>query len=146
MIRRLKNLIYKFSVDIDFYDPRWSNHKDSAFRTQFFQIERRYSEHVEHLNQPWNNSIPKFIQLHKQIWDLYCELKLNPDELYEIVKEVISLRDKNYAGLERTPTRSKKDNGAIKVGSGGFNRNKIRFPKKCRKTAWKRFYKLFPDC
>jgi hypothetical protein len=32
----------------------------------------------------------------------------------------------------------------INRGSGGCNANKIRFPKKARKTAWKRFYRLFP--
>jgi hypothetical protein len=32
----------------------------------------------------------------------------------------------------------------INRGSGGTNANKIRFPKKVRKTAWKRFYRLFP--
>lgn len=40
--------------------------------------------------------------------------------------------------------KRKKDQPDIKIGSGGSNRNKIRYPKKCRKTAWKRFYKLFP--
>lgn len=43
-----------------------------------------------------------------------------------------------------TPPMDKRDNKAMKVGSGGGNKNKIRYPKKCRKTAWKRFYKLFP--
>lgn len=39
----------------------------------------------------------------------------------------------------------RKDNKTyLNYGSGDGNRNKIRFPKKCRKTAWKRFYKLFP--
>lgn len=32
----------------------------------------------------------------------------------------------------------------INRGSGGSNANSIRYPKKCRKTAWKRFYRLFP--
>lgn len=32
----------------------------------------------------------------------------------------------------------------INYGSGHSNANKIRYPKICRKTAWKRFYKLFP--
>ena len=27
---------------------------------------------------------------------------------------------------------------------GASNKNKIRYPRKKRKTAWKRFYKLFP--
>lgn len=40
----------------------------------------------------------------------------------------------------------RKDNkDYINRGSGGSNRNKIRYPKKVRKTAWKRFYKLFPS-
>jgi hypothetical protein len=39
----------------------------------------------------------------------------------------------------------RKDNKTyINFGNHCSNRNKIRYPKKCRKTAWKRFYKLFP--
>jgi hypothetical protein len=49
-------------------------------------------------------------------------------------------------GLYRrnTPKKSERDNKDVMVGSSGDNINKIRYPKKCRKTAWKRFYKLFP--
>jgi hypothetical protein len=37
------------------------------------------------------------------------------------------------------------DNKSYKNGSGtNYNPNTIRYPKKNRKTAWKRFYKLFP--
>ena len=40
----------------------------------------------------------------------------------------------------------RKDNKTyINRGSGFSNRNPIRFPRKVRKTAWKRFYKLFPS-
>jgi len=61
-------------------------------------------------------------------------------------------------GTERTVQRSKheeynralkperKDNKTyINRGSGGSNRNSVRYPKKVRKTAWKRFYRLFPS-
>lgn len=41
--------------------------------------------------------------------------------------------------------RERRDNKDRPVGSGGDNRNKIRYPKKVRKTAWKRFYKIFPS-
>jgi len=45
----------------------------------------------------------------------------------------------------RKPIRVRKDNKtSINWGSGGGNRSSIRYPKKCGKTAWKRFYKLFP--
>jgi len=44
------------------------------------------------------------------------------------------------------PIIVRKDNkDVINYGSGGCNRSKIRYPKKVRKTAWKRFYKLFPN-
>lgn len=39
----------------------------------------------------------------------------------------------------------RKDNGqALNLGSGGFNGHSVRVPSKKRKTAWKRFWKLFP--
>lgn len=45
----------------------------------------------------------------------------------------------------RKPSTPKKDNqlGNIYKDIGRGNPN-IRYPKKCRKTAWKRFYKIFP--
>lgn len=40
----------------------------------------------------------------------------------------------------------RKDNKTyINRGSGHHNPNPIRYPKKVRKTAWKRFYRLFPS-
>jgi hypothetical protein len=40
----------------------------------------------------------------------------------------------------------RKDNkDYINRGNGCSNRNKVRYPKKVRKTAWKRFYRLFPS-
>jgi hypothetical protein len=42
------------------------------------------------------------------------------------------------------PVKESRDNKDVLVGSSGDNCNKIRYPKKVRKTAWKRFYKLFP--
>lgn len=46
---------------------------------------------------------------------------------------------------KKMPKRPRKDNkDYINYGSGGGNGGWLRYPKKCRKTAWKRFYKLFP--
>ncbi len=40
----------------------------------------------------------------------------------------------------------RKDNkNYLNKGNGCSNANKVRYPKKVRKTAWKRFYKLFPS-
>lgn len=48
---------------------------------------------------------------------------------------------RSYKEMPRSP---KQDNKNVRVGGGGSNRNSIRFPKAVRKTAWKRFWKLFP--
>lgn len=51
------------------------------------------------------------------------------------------------ANYNTMPSPEYKDNKTYKNhGTGhGSNANKIRFPKKARKTAWKRFYRLFPS-
>jgi len=70
-----------------------------------------------------------------------------PDE--EILKEwYIIYNVSNYYSsslYDKMPQAVHRDNkSALKVGSCGYNKNPIRFPRKKRKTAWKRFYKLFP--
>lgn len=50
--------------------------------------------------------------------------------------------NRNYDDMVKPLRKDNKD--YINYGSGGGNRSSIRYPKKCRKTAWKRFYKLFP--
>lgn len=61
-------------------------------------------------------------------WDYYHSLQYDLHKEYKKVSKLIRQDNKTY----------------INNGSGGSNANKIRYPKKCRKTAWKRFYKLFP--
>ncbi len=54
-------------------------------------------------------------------------------------------RKQQQAIYQQKPTRVRQDNKTeINYGSGRGGGSSIRYPKKCRKTAWKRFYKLFP--
>jgi hypothetical protein len=48
----------------------------------------------------------------------------------------------DYSSMPKNP---RQDNKTYITGSGWGNARRIRFPKLVRKTAWKRFYKLFPD-
>lgn len=51
---------------------------------------------------------------------------------------------KSYSKMTKPPRQDNKT--YINRSPNGYssNRNKIRYPKKKRKTAWKRFYRLFP--
>lgn len=52
----------------------------------------------------------------------------------------------NSSYYNTMPKLPRQDNKTYRnTGTGNLhNGGRIRYPKKCRKTAWKRFYKLFP--
>lgn len=79
---------------------------------------------------------------------LVIDLGLSDDEFNQIVYNQQEKRRTNSPQYSiftrRNPTMNRRDNKEMRVGSGGRNRNSIRFPSKKRKHAWKNFYKLFP--
>lgn len=79
-----------------------------------------------------------------EVIKLQSDLGLSNDEIVELGQTLREEKFKYRRQYNRKPIAIRRDNKDVKVGSGGSNRNKIRYPKKCRKTAWKRFYKLFP--
>jgi len=95
-------------------------------------------------------------QLHKSGIKIYAEAS-DAHRLYE--KAGVTETDRQihwmyYRGLRwdghvsynKMPENPRQDNKIfINYGSAHSNCRKIRYPKKCRKTAWKRFYKLFPN-
>lgn len=59
--------------------------------------------------------------------------------------ELNSQKKPKYKNYNQMPKGVTKDNSdGINFKNGGSNSSSIRYPKKNRKTAWKRFYKLFP--
>lgn len=82
---------------------------------------------------------------------LYVDLKpliskFTPEEYFDIVWKVSELKKlnrKHYSqGLRNI---DQVDNRRIKVGSGGYNRNKIRIPSVKHKNRLKNFVRLFPQ-
>lgn len=49
-----------------------------------------------------------------------------------------------YKSMARPARQDNKTYLSKQTTWGATNRNKIRYPRKVRKTAWKRFYRLFP--
>lgn len=80
-----------------------------------------------------------------EVSKLRTELKMSIEEVVDLGQTLRHEKFKARSIYRGKPIQSRRDNKDVKVGSGGSNRNKVRFPKKCRKTAWKRFYKLFPN-
>lgn len=81
---------------------------------------------------------------YKEIHEIVLGLEMSEQEVLSKWWEFQNQRFKYRAQFRKKPVVIRKDNKDRRVGSGGSNQNKIRFPRKCRKTAWKRFYKLFP--
>lgn len=83
----------------------------------------------------------------KAAFELYDEIEqlgIGYGELMEIFNSTVLEKVQS-----QIPTQQRKgetrDNKDKRVGSGGSGSSRIRFPKKKRKTAWKRFYRLFPN-
>jgi hypothetical protein len=61
---------------------------------------------------------------------------------WTVERSIQAVKHKEYT---KTSAPERKDNKTyINKGNGGSHPSKIRYPRKVRKTAWKRFYKLFP--
>ncbi len=80
------------------------------------------------------------IELHK----LFDIANLSYEERNIYFQKYRLERRKIRTDYDAKPIRESKDNKDFYNGTGGSNKNKVRYPKKCRKTAWKRFAKLFP--
>jgi len=62
-----------------------------------------------------------------------------------VILRIINKRTKMSIDYSSMPKNPKQDNKSyLNIGSRWSNARKVRFPKLVRKTAWKRFYKLFP--
>ena len=82
-----------------------------------------------------------------EFYKLGREFELS-DEILELIisKYYISHQlDVQYLRKHDKPIKEGRDNKSVHVGSGGSNRNKVRYPKKNRnRRTWANFYKLFP--
>ncbi len=81
----------------------------------------------------------------KIIIDLYEKAGCVEEEWLLHWRYYKSLQYELHMETKRMTKPERKDNKtSINYGSRNSNCNKIRYPSKKRKTAWKRFYKLFP--
>lgn len=107
-----------------------------------------YKEELNKLDNLPEKSKNRTKELYQNTIDLIKFAENNSISLEEIRVHCFRLEMKQSKitnSYNEKPERIRKDNkDSLNLGNGNDNWNKIRFPKKCRKTAWKRFYKLFP--
>lgn len=74
------------------------------------------------------------------------ELGIPNSLLHEFGDKVRWAKQKRHGAYLKSPVLDKRDNKDRRVGTGGSNRNKVRYPSKKRSIkTWKKFYKLFPE-
>jgi len=94
---------------------------------------------------PWRKSMDHIIKIFPIIFDLYKKAGLEEKDWYihwEVTRHDQQQLHINANTNSKPPRQDNKT--SINYGSGYSNGNTIRYPRKNRKTAWKRFYKLFP--
>ena len=80
-----------------------------------------------------------------RIFELANILGLSDDELLDKWRQIMGERKQEIADYKLKPIPEGRDNKGVYVGSGGSNKNKVRYPSKKRsKRTWKIFYQMFP--
>lgn len=129
-LRKLNNLMYK-------YPNSWhkSNGREIVFET--------YNKHKNDnkKNGKWWVNILELVEIYR----LADDLKLTSEEVEMLWFSNSIKRNKNREDFKKSPIKEGRDNKDVRVGNGGSNRNKIRYPSKKRSIkTWKKFYNLFP--
>lgn len=86
-------------------------------------------------------------KLYKEMVELFIKHNFTSNEAWDYWARNYFAQQRRSAIYNAKPIRVRKDNkDTINYGNypGWYPHNRIRKPKKARKTAWKRFYKLFP--
>lgn len=82
-----------------------------------------------------------------ELLNLFKELGYSDSDAERFWKKTYLSHREKVEEYKKKPIRERKDNkDVINYGGGSahYFQKAIRYPKKVRKTAWKRFYKLFP--
>lgn len=151
LLKKLQNLMYKHKPDeyhsikkseiitrIEFV-PKQSIQEYYNFKTQYFlSLTKNKTCDVKYL---------KNIAEEKKIYELAIELQLDSIEFHMMWYNCYNEKLDNKQTYSAKPLKEGRDNKDVLNLSkhpGDYTGNTIRYPKKNRKTAWKRFYKLFP--
>lgn len=99
---------------------------------------------VDKRNYGWMN---KELRQGKEAHALFDKLEMTEELRFSYWYIIRQMREHQHAEYKKKPIRVRKDNKDV-INHGGSRHSgfrRVRYPKKGRRTAWKRFYKLFPS-
>jgi len=116
----------------------------SFIRKQYPMSKDNYENVIKYIDDKYQKQHSQKLQNIKFINDIYDKLNID-NSRYLHWEYYFKYQQKIHNNTKNNSKPPRQDNKTyINYGSGGSNWPTIRYPKKCRKTAWKRFYKLFP--
>lgn len=137
-LRQLKYLMSKYSLPFDvlYVGEKFNTFKETKIKDGKEVIEggtikygRLVKQYEDYLN------IFKYAE----------ELGIGDDDLKKMWIEVMTHQREQSRLYSLKPQKEGRDNKGVYVGTGGSNRNKVRYPSKKRsKRTWKTFYTMFP--
>lgn len=141
-LRRVKHLMYKYPIH---FSDLWKFENGLKVKKERKEIEedceelkKRLSFLAEHkFSKQHIDRVTEEYEMHK----LALELDI---DIYALWHQISKERKEIKDAYKAKPVSEGRDNKDVYVGSGYPQGKTIRYPKKARKTAWKRFYKLFP--
>jgi len=121
-------------------------------RSLYVYIRREYAttkealdSYSEYINQPFTAHLSKRMTEAIKVHNLYESIGIDEDDFIHHWRYYRGLQIVQNRETKSMPKQLRKDNKTyINYGSGNCHSSRIRYPRKKRKTAWKRFYKLFP--
>lgn len=116
-------------------------------RNEFDEFKKGKLDNAKQISEA--NFYPKhFKESHRKfvrIFELANLLGLSDDELLKKWRQSMKERKEQIEDYRLKPTPEGRDNKGVYVGSGGHNKNMVRYPSKKRsKRVWKIFYQMFP--
>jgi len=109
-----------------------------------FSIDKELDTYKDFVQHSYNHNYNKHLAERVELLNLFKELDYSDDEAYQLWVKIFYDRWKLSRQYNAKPIPVRKDNPNI-YGAEFHGFGTPRQPRKVRKTAWKRFKKLFPN-
>lgn len=138
------NTINSINEKIDSLDNETKRKFISAIRGCFPRSKESYNKSIEFIDQYPKHEVKKLENV-KFANDTYDQLGIDEKSRHLHWEYFFKYQQKIHNDTKHNKKLPRQDNkDYINYGGGASSWPTIRYPKKCRKTAWKRFYRLFP--